>query len=282
MALSSTLAAASPNTKSVNYQLDKAREIYSTVKSVNQALRFFKVGANVKDVSYLDRLMTETKGMKLPAMTIKGQLIRFDGLEKPLAVVDLRRGVFSYDGRRVVLNFKSGIEAKVNELERTFSGESAGIMDLMFPKARAMARSGILGIISGAMLGGGLAASLASIFNGGEGLEMGVGLAGLGVVGLLAAEEMKKDETPQVRCVPGPNGTRQVIKYTRSSNELEVLPDTPGSGVIGSLCGGPGGPAGFNSALSAPPVLPAMTTPLTTLPASTAPAPADSEKPSEE
>ncbi len=295
----------------LSYQLAKALQIYASVETVNQAFAYMKVGAKESDTKFLDEMTRRLNGQRLPAATLKGQLIYFQGLAKPLAVVDAGRGVFSYGGRKVSLVIgEAGIEGKMKELEGIFAEESAGWFGWLLPKAHALDRNGLLGIVSGAMLGGGLAMTVTGLFSGGEGVGMGVGLAALGAIGLFTANDRAMKKKRKLTCKV--DGGLAKLTSTNGYGEDEqllavnpppyphqppgVIPPPTGTypppataiSPIVSICKYPAEQAKLNLAMSTPTTLPGYYpvspgVPVTGQPASMQPGslqgvPADSEK----
>jgi hypothetical protein len=173
-----------------------------------------------------------------------------------------------------------------------------------------MDRNGLLGIVSGAMLGGGLAMTVAGLFSGGAGMGMGLGMAALGAIGLYTANERAKKAKRTVKCFVDPTGVKRVVAYNGEGAEvLSVMPPTPAQTApnivpsytgtypppptaispIVSICHRSAVTQSFNTALAAPPVLappggntvPYLTPPALLAPASLDGAPAESERYSE-
>ncbi|MGZ3721752.1 MAG: hypothetical protein ACXVA9_02400, partial [Bdellovibrionales bacterium] len=190
-------------------------KVFNMIQSANRLFLAMKVGASSSDEQFLDALAEKYKGQPLPKASTKGNAIFLQGLEKPLKVEDLSKGLFSYAGKTFDVNMKDGVEKGLEDLEKVVFPKPVSAWNWIFPQAHANTDPMI--VLASVVGVGGLALGANSCFDGPNNSAIGCGMGGLmGGFGLgyLIASYLNNDNPapPQnMTCYPGQNGCRQVV-----------------------------------------------------------------------
>jgi hypothetical protein len=247
-------------------------DIYNTVGSHQRLIGFMKIGADKKDLRYLAYLSARISHKPLPRAFLAGNFIYFKGLDQPLTVVDLKRKIFSFNGKRIDLSQKGSVEARMAHLEKiVFPRRSASILwDWIFPYAFAASNEPtVLSLVSGVLAVGGLTTSAqclaeksgAKCTNGFMGQLAAVGAVG-GLRGGVPATEVFC--SPDFRggqkfVVAGPN--RNLVSVSEAHGLFESTPPNLQMGSLSfnnaaaelvAACKSPGALTNMNIALAYP------------------------------
>lgn len=247
-------------------------DIYNAVGSHQRLIGFMKIGADKKDLRYLAFLNARISHKPLPRAFLAGNLIYFKGLDQPLTVIDLKRKIFSFNGKRIDLNQKGSVEARMAQLEKiVFPRRSAFILwELIFPYAFAASNDPtVLSLVSSVLAVGGLTTSaqcLAEKEGGGCTNGFMGQLAAVGAVGGLRSGVPATEVfcSPDFRggqkfVIAGPN--RNLVSVSEAHGLFEITPPHLQAGSVSSnnaaaelvaSCKTPGVLANMNIALAYP------------------------------
>ena len=202
------------------------------IQSANRLFLAMKVGANSTDEKFLDALAEKFKGEHLPKATAKGNEIYLQGLEKPLKVEDLSKGLFSYNGKSIDVNMKNGVEQGLDDLSKIIFPKSVGLWGWILPQAYASSDPMIL-LASLAGVGG-LALAANSCGEGPNNSVVGCGMGGLmGGFGLgYLISSLLNDNSPtppqNMTCSSGQNGCKQVVLMGQNRVPVNTISQCPG------------------------------------------------------
>lgn len=132
--------------------LEKAAEFYNSL-SRDEALTVLRSQSNEGDAAYMDMLRSQIPSEKLPVARAQGNKFYLQGLDKPIVAEDLAKGIFSYSGRRFVLDFTKDFRTNAQILEGQFRLEQYAWMNWILPQAHASFDFGSL-LLGGAIVGG--------------------------------------------------------------------------------------------------------------------------------
>src|SRR4051812_30522749 len=90
--------------------LEQAARIYNTVETADRLYGFLKIGASEEDKIFIEKLQTKAAGQKLPLARAKGDLFYIQGVSQPLQALNLVKGEFSFQNRRVKLDWSKGFK----------------------------------------------------------------------------------------------------------------------------------------------------------------------------
>jgi hypothetical protein len=264
------MAAAAEKPKTV---MEQGTEVYNAMKTAARMFAVMKVGANEKDGKFLDSLSAQFKDFAIPKATLKDESIFLEGLESPMRGIDPLQGTFYYNGTKVKIDPKAGIEGSMTQLEKVFTPKKVSILDWFLPSANAVSTtmSNIMLLGAGALGLYGIM-NLFSCFGGGSGGGSGLGGGGCmmgilstGAAALLAYFGWKSDDPPtSIACAPaggpmtiyGANGPLGVIGSNGVTSVAARQVPTAVGAQIYSICGNPAMYSGMNTALATPMYLP--------------------------
>lgn len=203
----------------------------NSLKSVGQMVSYMKATAKASDVEFFDSLDRAVLERPLPNTTIdiNKKIIYFKGL-KPIYVLDLAAGKYSYDDRRFTFDRSLGADEALSSLENVFFPKNGNaLFRLLIPEALAMSSQQ-------------------------KGLMMGV-FGAMGVMG------MRTVTSAGVRTaqIVGPGG--RVLSTTQGlPGQFVTAPAIAGPVNYGpqlmQICGNQVALGNINQALAAPPILP--------------------------
>src|ERR1700722_17773780 len=185
--------------------VEMAVKIYNNFKSANRMLMAMRVDANATDREYIDDLIEHTKMVQLPKLSNRGEeAILIPGLDKPLKVVKVKEGLFSYGGTKVDLSGKKGIAVSIDELQKViYPKDESAWFQWLLPSAHAQYQNSSSTTLTTIMAVGGLATVLSTCGGDGSMLACTIGgfMTGYGVTSLIT--QMMSNQYPQsVGCQP--------------------------------------------------------------------------------
>ncbi len=260
----------------------------NSLKSVGQMVTYMKATASAEDKEYFDSLDGHVLTQKIPRadVDVKKKILYFKGL-KPLKVLDVAAGKYSYDEREFTFDPKQGAEKVFESLERViFPKAKNAFFQLLIPSAQAMGQQqkgmlmgvfdamGIMGML--ACFSGQQGQKPANQQNEGSQQPAGQGanpacmMGFAGLLGMFIAMGIKTDDAKEVKCtvtsagvrtaqVIGPNG--RVLSSTQGlPGQYVTAPAIAGPVNYGpqlmQICGNQTALGSINQALAAPPILP--------------------------
>lgn len=283
------MAAASPIDPAKHQEkilLDTAT-FMNSLKSVGQMIGYMKASASADDREFfetVDRAVMEQPVAKT-TIDVNKKIIYFKGL-KPIQVLDLAAGKYSYEDRPFTFNRSLSAEKSMAQLEEIFFPQRSALLQLLLPEAQAMSsqQKGLMMGVFGAMGVMGMLSCFSQNQTKAEGQAQPqsqpqpqqqnpngncmMGFAGL--LGLFIAMGIKTDEAKEVKCtvtsagvrtaqIIGPGG--RVLSSTQGlPGQYSTAPAIAGPVNYGpqlmQICGNQVALGNINQALAAPPILP--------------------------
>lgn len=206
--------------------LRRAVDVYNAIGSASRMIAFMKIGAAPDDVHHLNILSARAARHSLPKAYLEGGVIYFRGLAASLKVVDLRRQLFTLNGRTLNLTTNDKLKARLETLERTLYPRRTGYLfiDWLFPQAIAAPDPGLAAAsVAGVLALSGLASNIQCFETSsatGCGDQFMGALGALGEVGSFSGML----SPGQVFCSPDFNGHNKVVVGDGRKKILEIVP----------------------------------------------------------
>ena len=124
--------------KSTDTAIRKAVDLYNQFSSAEVLVKLWKITASPKEMPYLNKLQARAHNVTLPHAYYHGDgLVYFEGVNRPLEVVNLAKMEFSY--KHHSFNIVPGeYEKSITTTEHAFkSSPDISLMDLILPAANA-------------------------------------------------------------------------------------------------------------------------------------------------
>lgn len=260
-----------------------AADVYNEMNSATQLFTYMKVDLPDEDIKFIDSILPKVQGLKIPKVRVEGQQLFFDGLKKPITVIDAGKRMYSYNGQKLDLSMKDGLEATIDRIKPILNDETASLWDFIIPRAHAnFDENTLLTTVGGAVGFGGLALGGSCLMGGGGGncttpfVMSGIGFLGMFTGMQRAKDKREKKRRAKMRKVVCTNkgemtvydGNDKILYIRRSpaSQAPDVLaPPAPGqmpgapaaAGRFVGICDSAPRVASLNAGLSAPAILPA-------------------------
>ena len=208
--------------------LRRAVDIYNAMGSASRMIAFMKIGASPDDLRHLNILSAQAAHHNLPKAYLAGGVIYFRGLPEPLKVIDLRRRLFTINGRTLSLGNKDGLKDRLEALEHNLFPRRSGyfFIDWLLPQAVAAPDPGVaVASTSGVLALSGLAANI-QCFEDSSTTDCGDQFMGaLGALGEVGGFSGLLSPV-QVFCSPDFHGHNKVVVNGGSKKILEVIPSS--------------------------------------------------------
>jgi hypothetical protein len=257
--------------------VDQGVKVFNMIQSASKLFLAMKVGADASDEDFLESMSQKFKGQRLPKASVKGGAIYLQGLEKPVQVEDLTKGLFSYNGKTFDVNLKDGVEKGLGDLEKIVFPRSVWLQWIL-PEAQASIDPMLL---LASMAGvGGLAVAANSCGEGPNSSAIGCGMGGLmggfGLGYLISSLLNDKNPPQNMTCYPGQNGCQQVVLMGANRVPVNTISRCPGQAYsyspalsqvppaqgqymasqLSGMCPYPGMMTTMNAAYAAPTIFP--------------------------
>jgi hypothetical protein len=257
--------------------VEQGVKVFNMIQSASKLFLALKVGASADDEEYLESMSQKYTGQRLPKATAKNGAIYLQGLERPIKVEDLSKGLFSYNGKTFDVNLKDGVEKGLDGLNGIVFPKSV-LLQWILPEAQASIDPMLL---LASMAGvGGLAVAANSCGDGPNNSTMGCGIGGLmggfGLGYLIASLLNDKNPPQNMTCYPGQNGCQQVVLMGANRVPVNTISQCPGqpynyspalsqvppaqgqymASQLSGMCPYPGMMTTMNTAYAAPTIFP--------------------------
>lgn len=268
-ALTTSLAFANTNDAQETLLLRSVR-FYNSFKSTGHLINLMKANASEEDRKFLETALDADSLKKAPPeAAVKGNQLYVTGLKKPIEILDIGAGKFSYENRRFTIDYKGGLAKSLQDMENAIFPRKVSLFDFFVPPAHAVTSSqkqmltmtmglmGIMGLMSCFMQmsqnGGQMPApppapappppqyvqlqngQIAQIQQPQQGPQMNsCGMAVFGLLGMLMAMGIDPSDKPQeIRCSVDMNGTRTLAIHGMGGAPLTApYVQQPGKPII--------------------------------------------------
>lgn len=210
--------------------LEQGMKAYNLVQSVSKLYLAMKIGGRADDEDYFQKMADATTKDFLPKATVKNGEIWLQGLPKPIKVIAINDGVFSYNGHNFDLSMKDGAEATFDAIKAIVYPKS-DVASWLLPEANA--DTNFTDMLAGIAGVGGFAMAANSCGDQSQAVGCGVGglLGGFGLGYLITSLIDKNNAPSQMTCYPGQNGCSQVVLMGVNRVPVNTIAQCPGQPI---------------------------------------------------
>jgi len=129
------------NNDALETLLLRSVRFYNSFKSTGHLVNLMKATASEEDRKFLEQMDADSLKKAPPEAAVKGKKLYIVGLQKPIEIVDISKGKYSYEGRAFTFDYKGGLEKSSKAMEEALFPKKVSLFDFILPPAYAVTSS---------------------------------------------------------------------------------------------------------------------------------------------